>query len=286
LNLLASAIPGIRDLRAPLVAGYIWLLCTWLIVSPKTPLADHRPRGPAGTLVDLAELVGPVATAAGVSVVAYLIGAVSVALPRAVAALVRWLLEPALVTASLSSGLSLSLDEASDPLTAALDEADNAEDLVPNLTEAGPIRERVRARRLRRALGAALWRLVPRRQWAEIELMPNVEALLSPGGKSPPFRVRTTSEEANHQAGERPRREDWRNAVSQLANRVPVHPPALDEVVDLLRERNDLTKEQMVIVLTRLIHLAEELRRELDLPSTLLVGDQPRRSSASRWCSL
>jgi hypothetical protein len=42
----------------------------------------------------------------------------------------------------------------------------------------------------------------------------------------------------------------------------------------------------MVIVLTRLIHLADELRRELDLPSTLLVGDQPRRSSASRWCSL
>jgi hypothetical protein len=81
VNLLASAIPGLRDVRAPLVAGYLWLLFAWLVVLPETPLSKHAGTGAVASVVGLATAAGPVATAAGVSVAAYLIGAISTALP-------------------------------------------------------------------------------------------------------------------------------------------------------------------------------------------------------------
>jgi hypothetical protein len=81
--LTCSPVPfqGLRDLRAPLVAGSLWLLVGWLALDPSTPLADHARSGVASSLVDLAETVGPAATAAGVSVFVYVIGAISVSLP-------------------------------------------------------------------------------------------------------------------------------------------------------------------------------------------------------------
>ena len=33
--MLTSLLPGVRDLRAPLAAGYIWLLFGWLVVEPR-----------------------------------------------------------------------------------------------------------------------------------------------------------------------------------------------------------------------------------------------------------
>lgn len=73
MNFLASAIPGLRDIRAPLLAGYAWLLFAWLVLKPEPGLTDAT--GLMENVVGLAETVGPVATAAGVSVIAYLIGA-------------------------------------------------------------------------------------------------------------------------------------------------------------------------------------------------------------------
>lgn len=73
MNLLAAAVPGLREVRGPLIAGYLWLLVAWLVVKPEPDLADAT--GLLASVVDLADTVGPVATAAGVSVAAYLIGA-------------------------------------------------------------------------------------------------------------------------------------------------------------------------------------------------------------------
>jgi hypothetical protein len=84
MNLLASAIPGLREIRAPLVAGYLWLIFAWLVVDPSLPLAQNT-AGPVHSLVELANVVGGVATAAAVSVGAYLIGAVSASVTDEVA---------------------------------------------------------------------------------------------------------------------------------------------------------------------------------------------------------
>lgn len=34
MQILASALPGFRDLRAPLLAGYLWLIFVWILIKP------------------------------------------------------------------------------------------------------------------------------------------------------------------------------------------------------------------------------------------------------------
>jgi hypothetical protein len=75
LQILASALPGVRDLRAPVITGYMWLLFAWLIVQPDL---GHKPHGPvAGSLYDLGSEVGHIWVAIAVGVAAYLVGSVS-----------------------------------------------------------------------------------------------------------------------------------------------------------------------------------------------------------------
>jgi hypothetical protein len=74
LNLLTAAIPGLREIRAPLVAGYLWILAAWLLIDPSLPLRESTD-DPVRSLVELADLLGPVGTAAAISVAAYLVGA-------------------------------------------------------------------------------------------------------------------------------------------------------------------------------------------------------------------
>src|SRR3989442_9897815 len=74
MQILSSALPGFRDLRGPVIAGYMWLLFAWLCV---TPDLDHRPDDQiGGSLYDLAHDVGRVGVAVAVSVAAYLIGSI------------------------------------------------------------------------------------------------------------------------------------------------------------------------------------------------------------------
>lgn len=78
MQILASALPGFRELRAPLVAGYLWLVLLWILNRPDI---HNRPANAvAATVYDLAKDVGPIWTALGASVAAYLIGSVSQAL--------------------------------------------------------------------------------------------------------------------------------------------------------------------------------------------------------------
>lgn len=74
--MLASLLPGLRDVRTPIMVGYSWLLTGWLIFANKLP--KHRPpgNGPIAQLFDLSHLVGPAATVATLSVVAYILGAI------------------------------------------------------------------------------------------------------------------------------------------------------------------------------------------------------------------
>src|SRR6187200_2982923 len=68
---VSAVIPGLREVRAPLVAGYLWGVCGWLIFAPflpdeKNPLYER--------LAQLGEAVGPVGVATAASIAAYLAG--------------------------------------------------------------------------------------------------------------------------------------------------------------------------------------------------------------------
>lgn len=75
MGILANALPGFRDLRSPLIAGYIWLGMVWLIIRPDV---SHRPSGTVNaTLWDLGHDLGRIGISIAVSVAAYLIGSIS-----------------------------------------------------------------------------------------------------------------------------------------------------------------------------------------------------------------
>jgi len=75
MQILASALPGFRDLRAPLVAGYMWLLLAWLWVNPDL---NHPPQtGIGATVYDLFNRIGRIWLAVAAGVLAYLVGSIS-----------------------------------------------------------------------------------------------------------------------------------------------------------------------------------------------------------------
>jgi hypothetical protein len=74
MQILANALPGFRDLRAPLIAGYMWVVFVWLLF---TPDFQTRPAGELGAVYDLAKDVGPVWVGIAVATAAYLAGSVS-----------------------------------------------------------------------------------------------------------------------------------------------------------------------------------------------------------------
>jgi hypothetical protein len=85
MQILANALPGFRDLRAPLIAGYMWLFFTWLIVEPDL---DRQASGLVGSAVDLADRAGPIWTAVAIGIAAYLVGSLSLAVSRFIRQLV------------------------------------------------------------------------------------------------------------------------------------------------------------------------------------------------------
>lgn len=75
MQILANALPGFRDMRAPLTAGYLWLLFAWLVVKPDT---STRPaNATAAAVYDLATGVGPIWLGLGAGTIAYLLGSVT-----------------------------------------------------------------------------------------------------------------------------------------------------------------------------------------------------------------
>lgn len=72
--MLTSILPGIRDLRAPLASGWIFLIGLWLLLAPTTLTPSKQGRGGYASLYELGQLVGRVGVLAAASFVAYFIG--------------------------------------------------------------------------------------------------------------------------------------------------------------------------------------------------------------------
>src|SRR6478752_9778709 len=74
LPMLASLLPGLRDLRTPLAVGYLWLVGLWLIFHDSVPMNEASATGPLRSAYQLGGALGASAVLAAVSFVAYLLG--------------------------------------------------------------------------------------------------------------------------------------------------------------------------------------------------------------------
>jgi hypothetical protein len=71
--MLASLLPGLRDLRVPLATGFLWLVVLWLLTYPVIPTQDEA-SGLAAEVYEALEVFGPAALIAGITFVAYIVG--------------------------------------------------------------------------------------------------------------------------------------------------------------------------------------------------------------------
>lgn len=88
MQILSNALPGFRDLRGPVIAGYMWLLFAWILT---TPDLDTRPNGGvAEAFYNLGEHISRVGIIVAVSVAAYLVGSISQEASNALRGVVGW----------------------------------------------------------------------------------------------------------------------------------------------------------------------------------------------------
>ncbi|MEU4421813.1 hypothetical protein AB0F81_14400 [Actinoplanes sp. NPDC024001] len=73
--MLASLLPGLRDIRTPLTVGYLWLVILWLVLADDLPRTKPPDGGLVARLFDLSRLVGSATTIAALSFIAYVLGA-------------------------------------------------------------------------------------------------------------------------------------------------------------------------------------------------------------------
>ncbi len=71
--MLGQILPGFRELRGPLAAGFTWILLGYLIVHQHVSTAH----GKVKEIVELGEHLSPAALAVAASFVAYLLGSLS-----------------------------------------------------------------------------------------------------------------------------------------------------------------------------------------------------------------
>jgi hypothetical protein len=77
-QMLVNLLPGLREIRGPIAAGYLWLLAAWLIAGPHVP-DEHHATGAFHTLDRLSDAATPFGLAIAITFAAYLIGSVSTA---------------------------------------------------------------------------------------------------------------------------------------------------------------------------------------------------------------
>jgi len=97
--MLASLLPGFRQVRTPLAVGYSYFIAAWILFGSENVLPDRDDAGLGGKLALLADLVGTGGVLAALAVLAYLFGSVLlipaasliyVADPTNQKAMVRW----------------------------------------------------------------------------------------------------------------------------------------------------------------------------------------------------
>src|SRR5688500_9162183 len=81
--MLTSLLPGLRELRAPLVAGYVWVVGLWFAFGHLFPAAAQATGGWA-EVNRIAGWAGRPGILAAVSLAAYLLGIFSVAMTKLV----------------------------------------------------------------------------------------------------------------------------------------------------------------------------------------------------------
>jgi hypothetical protein len=74
--LLASLLPGIRELRTPLAIGYLWLINAWILFAEDLPKTRPQDGELVAAIWDLAASVGITATLAAVTFGAFIIGSI------------------------------------------------------------------------------------------------------------------------------------------------------------------------------------------------------------------
>jgi hypothetical protein len=72
VSLISSLIPGVREVRAPLVSGYLWGVCLWLVIASHVP--DEHSHAAYEHLVELFCAIGHFGQAIAASIGAYLLG--------------------------------------------------------------------------------------------------------------------------------------------------------------------------------------------------------------------
>ena len=74
--MLYLPVPGLREVRAPLTAGYLWLLAAWIAVGDELPrVRPAAGQKPVQAVFDLAGFFGKGAVVAAITFTAYLLGA-------------------------------------------------------------------------------------------------------------------------------------------------------------------------------------------------------------------
>lgn len=74
--MLGSLLPGLRGVRAPLVAGYLWLVGAWIVLEPHLPERSDA-TGVIASLYRGADVLSTIGVGAVVSFAAYLLGSLS-----------------------------------------------------------------------------------------------------------------------------------------------------------------------------------------------------------------
>jgi hypothetical protein len=87
--MLLNLLPGLRDLRAPLSAGYLWLAAGWLYFAPQLPASVEDAQGVLKDIYRVVDASDPIAIAAGLTFVAYILGILSTMLNRPLRFIVR-----------------------------------------------------------------------------------------------------------------------------------------------------------------------------------------------------
>jgi hypothetical protein len=73
---ILSLLPGIRHVRAPLAAGYLWLAAAWFALHDRVPDKDDA-HGAIEALYQAASAASGVATVLGLSFIAYIVGSLT-----------------------------------------------------------------------------------------------------------------------------------------------------------------------------------------------------------------
>ena len=76
--MITSLLPGLRELRAPLAGGYLWLLLVWLAVGDELPTRNEEKPPLVDRLYQLEPVVSQLGFAIVASVAAYVIGSIAI----------------------------------------------------------------------------------------------------------------------------------------------------------------------------------------------------------------